>query len=148
MHGGSQWPPCSIWYQVATILSAWILVEDWEAVDRLPASTEKALQAVNSCLLNKAACTAAGPTGWIFLTALKGNMDHALCNAAPVHRMQRCLEELEQCILTLGACGPKPIALKNPSSLTVRQGVTVMMNIMRLRITMMDVVRLRIPAWQ
>ena len=48
----------------------------------------------------------------------------------------------------LGPCGPKPMALKNPASLTVRQEVTVMMNIMRLRITMMDVVRLRIPAWQ
>ena len=40
------------------------------------------------------------------------------------------------------------MALKNPASLTVRQKVTVMMNIMRLRTTMKDVVRLRIPAWQ
>ena len=133
---------------MATILSAWILVEDGEAVDSSLDSPEKASQAVNSCLLNKAAWTAAGTIRWIFLTALKVDMDHTLYNAAPVHNVQRCLEELEQCILMLGPCGPKPMALKNPASLTVRQEVTVMMNIMRLRITMMDIVRLRIPAWQ
>ena len=103
---------------------------------------------MNSSLLNKAAWTAAGAIRWTFLTSLKVNVDHTLCNAAQVDNVQRCLEELEQCILMLGPCGPKPMALKNPASLTVRQKVTVMMNIMRLRTTMKDVVRLRIPAWQ
>ena len=42
---GSQWPPHSMWYHVATILSAWIPVEDWEEVDGSPDSTEKMLQA-------------------------------------------------------------------------------------------------------
>ena len=39
--------------------------------------------------------------GWIFLKALKANMDGALCNAIPVHNVQRHLEELEQHILAL-----------------------------------------------
>ena len=39
--------------------------------------------------------------GWIFLTALNANMDGALCDAAPVHNVQRCLEELEQYRLAL-----------------------------------------------
>ena len=30
---GIQWPSDSMWYCVAVILSAWGLVEDWEAVD-------------------------------------------------------------------------------------------------------------------
>ena len=52
-------------------------------------------------MLNKAACTAAGNVGWIFLTALKVNMDSALQDATLVCNAQRCLEELEQCILAL-----------------------------------------------
>ena len=38
---------------------------------------------------------AAGTVGWIFLTALKMNMDSALCDAVPVLNVQRLLEELE-----------------------------------------------------
>ena len=47
--------------------------------------------------------------GWIFLTPLKVNMDSSLCDAAPVCNVQRCLEELEQCVLTLEQepCGPE-----------------------------------------
>ena len=47
--------------------------------------------------------------GWIFLTPLKVNMDSCLCDAAPVYNVQRCLEELEQCVLTLEQepCGPE-----------------------------------------
>ena len=74
-------------------------MEDGEAVDSSLDSPEKASQAVNSCLLNKAAWTAAGTIRWIFLTALKVNMDHALNDAMPVCNVQRHLEELEQCIL-------------------------------------------------
>ena len=37
--------------------------------------------------------------GWIFLAALKVNMDTALCDVTPVRNVQRCLEELEQRIL-------------------------------------------------
>ena len=39
--------------------------------------------------------------GWVFLTALKVNMDSTLHDAVPVCNVQRCLEELEQCILAL-----------------------------------------------
>ena len=56
---------------------------------------------MSSHLLNKAAWTAAGNVGWIFLTALKVNMDSALQDATLVCNAQRCLEELEQCILAL-----------------------------------------------
>ena len=49
-----------MWYPVARVLSAWAPVEDWEVVDRSLDSTEKALQAVNSHLLDRAAWTAAG----------------------------------------------------------------------------------------
>ena len=38
-------------------------VGDWEVVDSSPSSFEKALRAVSSCLLNKAARIAAGPVG-------------------------------------------------------------------------------------
>ena len=51
---------------------------------------------VSSHLLNKVAQTAAGTMGWIFLTALKANMDSALHDATAVYNVQRCLEELEQ----------------------------------------------------
>ena len=73
-------------------------VEDWEVVDRPPDSIEKMLQVVSSRLPNKAAWTAAGMVGWIFLTALKVNMNNALCDAALVCNVQ---EELEQRILAL-----------------------------------------------
>ena len=60
-------------------------------------------------MLNKVAQTAAGTMGWIFLTALKANMDSALHDATAVYNVQRCLEELEQCILALEQepCGPE-----------------------------------------
>ena len=48
----------------------WAPVEDWAEVDGSLDSTEKALEAVSSHLLNKAAWTATGTVGWIFLTAL------------------------------------------------------------------------------
>ena len=53
---------------------------------------------VSSHLLNKVAQTAAGTMGWIFLTTLKANMDSALHDATAVYNVQRCLEELEQCM--------------------------------------------------
>ena len=59
---------------------------------------KNALQAVSSLLLNKATQTATGTVGWIFLAALKANIDQTLCNAVLVHSVQRHLEELEQCI--------------------------------------------------
>ena len=95
----------------------------------------KMLQMVSSHLPNKAAQTATGTVGWIFLTALKVNMDLVLCDATPVHNVQRCLEELEQCIVALEK---NPMALKNPVTLTVRRLLTVMV----------DVIRLQVPAWQ
>ena len=49
-----------MWYQVAMVLSAWALVEHWEAVNSSPDSTEKVLQVVSSHLLDKVAQTAAG----------------------------------------------------------------------------------------
>ena len=81
MDGGSQWPPHSMWNPVTEVLSAQAPVEDWETVDGSQDSIEKVLEAVSSPLPNKAALIAAGTVGWIFLTALKVNMDHALCNA-------------------------------------------------------------------
>ena len=56
---------------------------------------------VSSHLLNKVAQTAAGTMGWIFLTALKANMDSAHHDATRACNVQRCLEEPEQWILTL-----------------------------------------------
>ena len=84
---GSQWPPGSMWYHLATILSVWAPAEDWEEVDGSLDSTEKALQAVSSHLLNKVAWTASGTVGWIFLTALNASMEGALHDAAPVHHV-------------------------------------------------------------
>ena len=83
------------------VLSAWALVEDWEVVDRSLDSTEKALQVVSSHLPDKVAWIAAGTVGWIFLPALKANMDSALCIALLICNVQRDLEELQQCILVL-----------------------------------------------
>ena len=64
---------------------------------------------MSSHLPNKNARTAAGTGGWIFLIDLKASMYHALCVAMLVHNVQRCLEELEQCILVLQQepCGPE-----------------------------------------
>lgn len=84
MDGGSQWPPLSMWYQVAMVLLAWAPLEGWEPEDGAPTTLEKVLQAVSSHLLDTAAGTAAGTLGWIFLTALKVNMDNALHDAAQV----------------------------------------------------------------
>ena len=66
----------------------WAPVEDWEEVGGSLDSTGKALQAVSSHLLNKAAWTATGTVGWIFLTVLHANMDGALRNATPVLHVQ------------------------------------------------------------
>ena len=64
---------------MATILSAWVPVEDWEAVDSSPDSTEK---------VNKAAKAAAGTVGHIFLTTLLVNMDSTPHEAASVCNVQ------------------------------------------------------------
>ena len=87
----------------------WAPGEDWEEVGGSLDSTGKAFQVVSSHLLNKAAWTAAGTIVWVFLTALKVNMNRALHNAMQVHNVQRRLEELEQCTLTLEQepCGPE-----------------------------------------
>ena len=87
-----------MWYHVAAILSAWALVEDWEVVDGSLDSIEKALQAVSSSLPNKAARTATGTMRWILLTALKVNVDCALCAAVLLCNVERHLEELDKCI--------------------------------------------------
>ena len=58
-------------------------------------SIESALQAMSFHLPNKTAQTAIGTMGWVFLTDLKTNMDSALCDAAPVQKLQRQEEELE-----------------------------------------------------
>ena len=79
----------------------WAPVEDWEAVDGSPDSVEKVLQAVRSHLLNKVAGTATGSVEWIFLTPLKANMNSAVCDAAPVPSVQRCLEGLLLLLLLL-----------------------------------------------
>ena len=105
-------------------------VEDGEVVDRSPGSMEKMLQVVSSCLPSKAARTAAGMVGWIFLTALKTNMGGTLREAVLVPNVQRRLEELEERILTVGQ---EPRGPEDPASLTARREVKVMMNIMRLR---------------
>ena len=70
--------PCRMWYHVAVILLMWAPVEDWEAVDWSLDSTEKSLEAVSSHLLIKVAEIAAGTVGWIFLTALRMNIDSIL----------------------------------------------------------------------
>ena len=49
-------------------------------------------------LPNKASWTSAGTVGWIFLTALRANLDSAPCSAALVRNVQRGLEE---CVLAL-----------------------------------------------
>ena len=66
----------------------WAPGEDWEEVGGSLDSTGKAFQVVSSHLLNKAAWTATGTVGWIFLTALNANMDGALRDATPVLHVQ------------------------------------------------------------
>ena len=83
-------------FWVAAILLVWAPGEDWEAADGSPDSTEKALQVVSSSLPNKAARTSAGTVRWILLTALKVNVDCALCDAALVCNVERHLEELDK----------------------------------------------------
>lgn len=67
--------------------------------------------------------------GWIFLTALKANMDSAL-HDAPGHGVQRRLGELEQRILV---SEQEPRGPGDAASQTVRRSVTEMMNIIRPR---------------
>ena len=47
----------------------------------IPGGTEKVLQVVSSHLPNKVARSITGTTGWVFLIALKANMDSALHDA-------------------------------------------------------------------
>ena len=84
-------------------------VEDWEVVDGSLENVENVLWAVSSHLPDKVAWTAAGTVGQIFQTSLKANMDSALCETMQVCSVQRCLEELEQRMLTLEQepCGPE-----------------------------------------
>ena len=86
---------------MVVILLVWAPVEDWEVVDSSPDSFEKALQAVSSRLPNKAAQTAAGSVGWIFVTALKVNMDNVLSDPTLVCSVQGCSEGLQQHTLAL-----------------------------------------------
>ena len=81
---------------MAVILLVWAPVEDWEAVDRSLDSPEKSLEAVSSHFLNKGAGIAAGTVGWIFLTALKMNIDSVLHDTMLVPNVQKHWEELEQ----------------------------------------------------
>ena len=94
---------------MAVILLVWAPLEDWEAVGISPDSIEKVLLVVSSQLLDKAAWTSAGTVSWIFLTTLKVNTDSVLRDAILVHDVQRCSEELEQCMLALEQepCGPE-----------------------------------------
>lgn len=80
---------------MAAILSVWSPVEDWEAMNGSPDTIEKALHAMTSHLPNKVAWIHAWTEGWIFLTALKVNMDHAINDAMLVCNVQRHLEEVE-----------------------------------------------------
>lgn len=83
----------------AAILSGWAPAEDWKVVDGSPESTGKALQAVSSLLLKKAAQTSF--CGVDFPTALKVNMDSTLRDAVLECNVQRHLEELDQHTLAL-----------------------------------------------
>ena len=67
--GGSQWTPHSMWYLVATVLSVWAPVEDWEMTDRSQDNTEKALQEVSSHFPDNVPCTTTGTVRWVFLTS-------------------------------------------------------------------------------
>ena len=89
MDGGSQWPWHSMWYLMAMVLSVWALVEDREEAGRSLDSLEKVLQTASSHLPDKVARSASGTMGWIFLTALKANMDSACRQAVQVSKLQR-----------------------------------------------------------
>ena len=94
---------------MAVILLVWSPLEDWEAVGSSPDSVEKVLLVVSSHLLDKVSWTSAGTVSWIFLTTLKVSIDSVLRDAILVHDVQRCSEELEQCMLSLEQepCGPE-----------------------------------------
>ena len=90
-----------MWCQVALVLSAWPPAADWEAVDGSLDNIEKALQAVSSSLPDKVARIATGTMGWIFLIALKVNMDSAflmLCSCVNHgdEKKSSCIHTLEQ----------------------------------------------------
>ena len=89
-------------------------MEDWKAVEDSLGSIEKALWVVG--FPTKQHEHPLASWGWIFLTALK--MDSSLCDAAPVHNVQKLLEGLEQPTLELNK---NPVALRTPASLTMRQ---------------------------
>ena len=72
---------------------------------------------MSSCLPNKAAQTALA-RGVDLPGCLEANMDSALCNAAPVHNVQRHMKEPEQHTLALEQGS---VTLKNTASLTARQ---------------------------
>ena len=59
-----------------------------------------------------------GTVGWIFLTALKANMDSALRDAVLRHSAQRCLKGLEHRTLALEQ---EPRGPEEPALLTVRR---------------------------
>ena len=52
-----QGTPHSMWDLVATVLSVWAPVEDWEIMDRSQDNTEKALQELSSHLSDTMPCT-------------------------------------------------------------------------------------------
>ncbi|KAG5198454.1 hypothetical protein JEQ12_007050 [Ovis aries] len=58
--------------------------------------------------------------GRIFLTALKVNVDSALCDVTPVHNVQRHVEELEQRILALEqeSCGPEEPSISDSEAVS------------------------------
>ena len=64
--------------------------------------------------------TAVGTVGWVFLTALKVNMDSILHDAVPVCNVQRCLTELEQCILALEQenCGSEEVSISDSEAVS------------------------------
>ena len=58
--------------------------------------------------------------GWIILTALKVNVDSALCDVMPAHNVQRHLEDLEQRILALQQepCGPEEPSISDSEAVS------------------------------
>ena len=71
------------------------------AENESPYSIEKALSAVSSHLLDKAACTVNDTTGWILLATLKVNMQSALHDALQVCKLKRQVEKVEQLVQML-----------------------------------------------
>ena len=83
MEGGSQWPPQSMWYPAATVLSAWVPVEDWEAVNGSPVILKRHYRRrALTCWPKQPIHTAANTVRWVLLTALKMNMENALPDAS------------------------------------------------------------------